>query len=255
MAGSRRVSKLCSVAGVAFLTLTGSAFAGGSLKDEPKAEREFTYSFTLTGTSDYVFRGVSQSDNDPTIQGSFGIGYGIFYAGIWATGIDWTSDPDANIEADYYAGIKPTWGKATFDFGVIYYDYPGAWNGYDLLELKAGVSGEIVDKLSGSATFYYSPDYKDKEWGVYEFGLAYALPKLHVFDPSISGLYGYVDDYNGGTSYGYWNAGLSLAVEKLTFDLRYWDTDLNAGECLGYTGNNTNLCDERFVFSATLALP
>ncbi|HWK37766.1 MAG TPA: TorF family putative porin, partial [Hyphomicrobium sp.] len=129
MAESRRVSKLCSVAGVAFLALTGSAFAGGSLKDEPKAEREFTYSFTLTGTSDYVFRGVSQSDNDPTIQGSFGIGYGIFYAGIWATGIDWTSDKDANIETDFYAGIKPTWGKATFDFGVIYYDYPGASNG------------------------------------------------------------------------------------------------------------------------------
>ncbi len=157
MAESRSVIKLVGVAGIALLALTSGALADGyegSIKDAPaKPEREFTYSFSITGTSDYVFRGVTQTDGDPTIQGAINVGYGIFYAGIWASGVDFGDDAD--IEADYYAGIKPTWGKATFDFGVIYYDYPGydAVNN-EALELKAGVSGELIDKLSGVATIY-----------------------------------------------------------------------------------------------------
>ncbi len=119
MVVSRRVAALCGSAGVALLALTGSAFA----------EDKFAWSATATGTSDYVFRGISQTDNDPTIQGSIGATYGMFYAGAWASGLDWTNlfgDPDAQIEIDCYGGFKPTWGKATFDLGVIYYTYPGS---------------------------------------------------------------------------------------------------------------------------------
>lgn len=251
MAESRSVVKLCGVAGIALLALTSGALAGGSLKDEPAPEREFTYSFTLTGTSDYVFRGISQTDNEPAIQGSANIGYGIFYAGIWASNVDFKDD--AQWEADYYAGIKPTWGKATFDFGVIYYDYPG----YDLvdneiLELKAAVSGEIMPNLSGTASFFYSPDYNEKEYYVYEGGLAYTLPAFHIFTPTVSGQVGHYTYETVGFDYTYWNAGLSLAVDKLTFDLRYWDTDLDKSECYSWSQDS---CDSRFVFSVTLALP
>ncbi len=58
------------------------------------AEDKFAWSASLTGTSDYVFRGISQTDNDPTIQGSLGATYGMFYAGWWASGLDWTSTGD-----------------------------------------------------------------------------------------------------------------------------------------------------------------
>lgn len=241
MTESRKVAALCGAAGIALLALSGAAQA-----------EEFTWSATATGTSDYVFRGVSQSDNDPAIQGSFGVGYGMFYAGIWGSSIDWTNsldDPDAEIELDYYAGITPTWGAATFDLGFIYYDYPGAQGDPDLLELKAGVKGEVAKGLSAGATFYYSPDYNDVEYAVYEGTASYALPAVNVFSPSISGTVGHYDWQTPGIDYTYWNAGLAVAVEKLTFDFRYWDSDLSTGECGG------NFCDERFVFSTTLALP
>ena len=91
---------------------------------------------TLRGTSDYVFRGISQTDNDPTIQGGLDFSYGILYAGAWASGLDFggTQAPgdglDAQVEIDWYGGIKPTWnsplGTVNLDFGVIYYSYPGA---------------------------------------------------------------------------------------------------------------------------------
>ena len=79
---SRKVAALCGVAGVSL-----AAFSGAAVADD-----KLTWSATITGTSEYVFRGISQTDEDPTIQGSIGVGYGMFYAGVWASGLDF-GDP------------------------------------------------------------------------------------------------------------------------------------------------------------------
>ncbi len=60
--------------------------------------RKFTYSFNIDGTSDYVFRGISQTVNDPAVQGGVDLGYGIIYAGAWASGLDFGDDPAARLE-------------------------------------------------------------------------------------------------------------------------------------------------------------
>jgi uncharacterized protein (TIGR02001 family) len=241
MAVSRRVAATVLAAGVSLSALSGAAFA----------EDKLTWSATATGTSEYVFRGISQTDEDPAIQGSFGLGYGMFYAGAWASNVDFGDD--AQIEVDYYAGFKPTFDKFTFDFGVIYYDYPGySFPDNEALELKAGVSTTFHNIALG-ATYFYSPDYNDKDYGVVELTAGYTLPTFGVFTPSVTALYGNQHDLGGDIvmlDYNYWNAGLVLAVEKLTFDFRYWDTDLSEGPC-----PLDEACDERFVFSVTLALP
>ena len=132
MAESRKVVNLCGAAGIALVALTSGALAdgyAGSVKDAPADEgRKFTYSFTATGTSDYVFRGISQTDNDPTIQGAINIGYGIFYAGVWASGLDFDAasattrrSKSTTTPASSRLGVR-----LTFDFGIIYYAYPGA---------------------------------------------------------------------------------------------------------------------------------
>ncbi|MGH9809882.1 MAG: TorF family putative porin, partial [Terriglobia bacterium] len=168
MAVSRSVAALCGSASVALLALTGTA----------SAEDKFAWSASLTGTSDYVFRGVSQTNNDPTIQGSLGVTYGMFYAGWWASGLDWQPlDSKAQVEMDWYGGIKPTWGPASFDFGVIYYTYPGSmdvapFGSTSIVELKAGVSGEIMKNLTAGVTYYYAPDVNDFDYGVVEASLS-----------------------------------------------------------------------------------
>lgn len=213
---------------------------------------EFTYSFGLAGTSDYVFRGVSQTDNDPTVQGSIDLGYGMFYIGTWASGVDYGPGDDATMEVDWYGGITPSWNNIDFDFGIIAYSYPGA-TGYDLiefLEYKTGVSTTISGFAIG-ATGYWSPEYNNYEYGVYEGSIGYEFKEINGITPSVDGLIGYFDDYNGtlAPDYTYWNAGLALGIGGITLDFRYWDTDISKGTC----GNNT--CDQRFVFTGSVSVP
>lgn len=269
------------VVGVAALGSAGAALAdgyGGSVKDAPVAEgRKLDLSVTLGGTSDYIFRGISQTSENPAAQGSIDLTWGIFYAGIWATNVDFDDAPPANAEVDFYAGIRPTlgagpfWGPITFDFGVLYYAYPGADDlpgaELDYVELKAGYSMESpwIKGLTTGTTFYWAPEYGGEVGEVFtlESAASYALPQVGIFNPSISGAWGTVyGDRNdgftpGGTraeDYQYWNAGLSLAVEKFTFDFRYWDTDIDVTPAGGLCVNE-GLCDERFVFTAKVTLP
>lgn len=271
----RKTVAALSVVSAACLSLTAPAFAGGSVKDEPvPAGREFTWSVNAGGTTDYVFRGVSQSAEDPVIQGGVDIGYGIFYAGAWASGIEFGQTAAgrnvATVEVDYYAGIKPVLGPLTFDLGVIYYTYPGARDGgpgepfeQDYVEIKGGVSGSPFAKASLGFNVFYSPEYTGKQgetWTL-EGTAGYELPKVFIFTPTIGGTLGTVlgdvgDGFvaaNGKDEYLYWNVGLALAVDKLTLDFRYWDTDISDKN--GFCSGPLFQCDERFVFSAKVTLP
>jgi uncharacterized protein (TIGR02001 family) len=268
-------AKLGLLGSVAALAVAGSiaatpAAAGdwfkresaGSIKDAPVADTGRKLEWSVNGglMSDYVFRGFSQNDEDPAWFVGADVTYGIAYAGIWAAQVDqFFTASDA--EYDIYGGITPKLGPVAFDFGVIYYGYANQDKSFvtgsggvkvDYWEFKAGASTEI-NKFSMGVTYYYSPEYTF-ETGVahtVEGTLGYSLPKVWIFDPSIDGTIGYNDVELAG-DYTYWNAGLSLAVEKLTLDFRYWDTDIDND---GAGTNGKNIADERFVFTATVALP
>ncbi|HRN87006.1 TorF family putative porin [Hyphomicrobium sp.] len=230
------VGATVGAAGLALCALTGSAQA---------ESREFSWSVTGTGTSDYVFRGLSLNNEDPAFQASIDVEYGIWYAGLWGTMVDGQGyEP---VELNFYTGIKPVLGPVTFDFGIVYYFYPWADNSgdSDVIELKAAFDWSPVKNLTFSPAYYYVPDQSNSdEASTVEGTLAYELPSVGVFTPTVSGLVGWTENFGGG-EYTYWNAGLALAVDKFTFDFRYWDTDVS----------NDGLADERFVFTASITLP
>ena len=273
-----KLSKLADLAVVSALgvALTAApAFADGmarrgSIKDAPAPEaRRCALSANVALATEYVFRGVSQTAEGPAIQGGFDATCGMFYAGVWASNLDWGSsvfgEDHANIEIDWYAGIKPKTDRITWDIGVIYYTYPssmdfnfGRENNY--VELKLGGSAEIWKDGTFGVTAFFSPDYQFETGDVwtFEFGFAQALPKVGMFSPTFSALLGYQmgDDAayralvgNGDDDYLYWNAGLTFGfLEKWSLDLRYWDSNLgdNAGGS-GFCRGPTFQCDERFV--------
>lgn len=237
------------------------AVSTGARAEDPPA---FAYSMTMTGTSDYIFRGFSQTAEDPAFQLSFDATYGIFYAGVWGSNIDFdnANGLDENAEIDIYAGITPSVGSVTFDLGVLYYWYPDLNDNVlggeaDYVELKGGVKTTVMEKLALAAYAYWTPDNFGETGDVVtlEGSANYTLPAVGMFTPTIGGLIGTAladeDIFGGGDDYVYWNAGLALAVEKFTFDFRYWDTDLDDATCNGTAFQ----CDSRFVFSAKVTLP
>jgi uncharacterized protein (TIGR02001 family) len=248
-----------------------------SIKDAPVVEEKRDWALTgnIGVTSEYVFRGISQSAENPAIQGGVDLTYKWFYAGIWSSSIDFGDDtrpngttrPVAVAEVDFYAGIKPVFGKVTFDIGVIYYVYPNALDGVgqinrelDMVELKFGASGEIWKDGTLGGTVFYSPEYTGKQGNVWTFELAFAqvLPKMRDITPTFSALLGYQtgDDAsyftaNGDDNYLYWNAGLTLGFgDRFSLDFRYWDTNIsNSG---GFCSGQLFQCDDRFVASAKI---
>jgi uncharacterized protein (TIGR02001 family) len=104
------------------LTLT-SLFAATTLLSIQASAVE-GLSANVGATSNYLWRGVSQTDNAAAISG--GIDYANdagFYAGTWASNIDFGDD--ASAELDFYLGFNGQLNKnVSYDVGYIYYAYP-----------------------------------------------------------------------------------------------------------------------------------
>jgi uncharacterized protein (TIGR02001 family) len=218
----------------------------GELELTPVAEsKKLTFSGTAAFTTDYIFRGVSNTDENPAVQASFDAAYGMFYAGLWGSNTDFGD----GIEIDYYAGIKPKFGNFFIDIGGLYYSFPG-FTSIDYFELKTGL-GWASGNWALGATNYWSPDNfglgvnsNATEGGV---GYSFNGKLFNFFSPSISGLIGYQSYEAVLPDYAYWNAGLTLGfMERWSADVRYWDTNYSDADCFINSGGFGN-CDARVV--------
>lgn len=96
------------------------------------AESPHSLSANVTLTSDYVFRGITQTSGEPAIQGGLDYSHASgFYLGTWASNVSWLEDfqgyQSGSMEIDVYGGFRGDIGKTglTFDVGAIQYMYPG----------------------------------------------------------------------------------------------------------------------------------
>jgi uncharacterized protein (TIGR02001 family) len=186
--------------------------------------KPFSVTFNVGANTDYVFRGFSQTDENPSVFGGADatIG-GIGYLGVWASNVDFNNGTDAEI--DVYGGIKPTMGPVTFDVGFVYYGYVDQPSGSheDYWEGKVGASMPVGPATLG-AVVYYSPEFfgKTGDAWYYEANASYAVPDTKF---SFSGAVGH-QEVDTGLDYTTWNAGIGYAFDDhIGFDLRYWDTD------------------------------
>ncbi|PWB95751.1 TorF family putative porin [Methylosinus sporium] len=122
------------LAGVAAFALAAPAFAAEPAKPEAKPlialpepnvdflGAGFDYAYGAKFMSDYIVRGISNSAHRPAGSVYGELRYGWFYTGLAATNVTLATSPLA--EVDISAGIRPTWGPLTLDFGAVYYAYP-----------------------------------------------------------------------------------------------------------------------------------
>ncbi len=243
----------------------------------PVAVSPWDIAFGTAFTTDYVLRGISQSNHHPAVQGYFEVRYNVndmiqLYAGVWGSSL-WTGFADAEIDPN--AGVRFTYNNFGLDIGYVYYGYPGGTT----TTLANGSYGEM----------YVKPSYKFNDWlsvgGIFETGFnnfnnkavlpgaAWVGDAKHYFyagnatitlpwQPlgvtiAINPEIGY-EWYSSGVTanYGsvsdtYWDVGLVFNYKAATLDLRYWGTnikrpDVGFNQCGAAAGGN-NMCGDRFV--------
>ncbi|WP_323133040.1 TorF family putative porin [Brevundimonas aurantiaca] len=191
----------------------------------PASAQDAKVAFNVGVTSDYVFRGYSQTNEDPAIQGGVDLTAGSFYAGAWASNVDFGDDTDA--EVDVYGGYRTEAAGFALDFGVIGYLYAGEPDGadYNYAEVKAAASRAVGPATFGAAV-YYSPDFfgaADKEATYAEVNAAFSPADKWTISGAVGQQWLDVSD-----DYLTWNAGIGYALtENLSADARYYDTDVD----------------------------
>lgn len=233
--------------------LMGLAVAAGTVfASAGAAHAEGAFSGNVALATDYAFRGISQTEGNPAVSGGFDYTNGIFYAGTWASNVSSTTISSGGTELDLYAGVTPTFGPVTFNFGVIGYFYPGADDDVfetDFYEVKAAASFSPVEPLTLTGSLFYSPEFtlETGEALYYEVAGAYAVTDAFGLKAS----YGVqdVDDY--GDSYSNWLVGATYAHAGFSFGLSYVDTE-DAFD-LGYAIFEDD-ADERVILSVSRAL-
>ena len=259
-------------AGALALALSGQALAADMpVKAAPApATPDWDLAFGGAVMSDYIFRGITQSNHGAEGTAYFEPHYKDFYIGVAGTGIDFVSScgtfclNSPSAEVDLYGGWRPTVGKWAFDFGYIYYLYPQSTKagppdfGFtsDFQELYAKATYNFTDAFAVGGAFYYSPNllnyHKTSEY--YEINAKYTLPSSAFpkdWGAYISGALGRFDVQKGPTefsafavgapftgfsipSYTTWNAGIAFTYKVFTLDLRYSDTSLSKTGCIEF---------------------
>lgn len=133
------------------------ALAVGSVSGLAQAQTatpESTLSYNVGVSSDYRYRGISQSALKPALQA--GVDYADksgFYVGAWGSTIKWIKDAggDSKVELDLYGGYKGAVGDVSYDVGFLRYEYPS-----NKLAVSANTNEIYGAATYGPATLKYS---------------------------------------------------------------------------------------------------
>lgn len=242
------------------LCLSLSAAAAAQTTNEPTdvgaQPRQFSVSAGVTAISQYRFRGISLSDEDPAVQATVSLAHDSgLYAGLWASTIDGFGElGGANVELDLYGGYRLGVGSgATLDVGLLYYAYPGSKGGdFDFFEPYASVAGTLgpVTAKIGAA---YAPaqDALADNSNLYLFGdVAAGIPATGFT------IKGHLGRSKGDTRlspsgrYFDWLAGVDYVTGPLILGAAYVDTDLDAAEAAS-AGATRDIVDSAIVLSLT----
>ena len=226
------------VAGVA-LAVSGAAAAG-------------EFSSTVTATSDYDFRGVTQSAQNPALQASidWAADSGM-YLGAWASNVDFGDCCDEEIEVDLYGGYAGGDEEGlTYDVGFVWYSYPGA-DDLDYPEAYVGIAYGMFD-----AKLWYSWDLYQLDESAY-----YVEGNLNVPLPRDFGLAvhaGYSDgsawdNLEGFESYFDYSIGFTKTLGNFDVELKWVDgSDYTLAND---TEDDVLSSDSRVVFSISTTFP
>jgi uncharacterized protein (TIGR02001 family) len=189
-------------------------------------EEESAFSWSIAATTDYVFRGVSQSDGDGALQ--IGLGYELgsgFYVGVWGSNIDFGDGP--NIELDTFIGWNHDFNESwNFDVMLNRYNYLGD---EDVDSDYDGNYNELISKVTYAEMISFTLGYTNDVYALDEDGWYYGLAGTwevgHGFSLGAGvGLSTFASD-TGIEDYTDWNVSLSRDFGPVNAAIGYYDTD------------------------------
>lgn len=193
------------------LTLSVALIAATAFAEEEKSD--FGVSANMAITSNYIWRGMTQSNNSPAVQGGVDLEYKGLYAGVWGSNVEF-GDGKNSLEADLYAGYKDELAGVGFDIGAIQYVYPNMSDEYNFAEVYFGLSKEW-EKFALSAKYSVGVETDDlNPEDFWEVGASAKLP----YEMGIKA--GYGEYHNIGT---YYSVGLNRSFEKFNLSVAYID--------------------------------
>lgn len=206
-------------------------------------------SSTWTLASDYDYRGITQTDEDPALQGSIDYAHDSgWYIGAWASNVDFPGY-DGSIELDLYTGFSGTTESGLgWDAGLVWYTYPDS--------KESDTEGEILDFPEIYASLSVGP-FKGKVWYSNDFGgtdeSSFYLDANGTFplpaNFSILTHVGYSDgdaiDVLYGDSYVDYSAGVGYTAGNFSLALKYVGQDLD----------NSLELDDRVIFTIATTFP
>ena len=249
------------------------------------------WDFMVSGalTTNYIFRGISQSNNNFSVNATGELRYNFTdsyqgYVGVAGNSIKLTPvDVNPTMELDVFGGLRSTWGAFSLDVGAYGYLYPGLgqtptpggiWVTNPSWFEIYGIAGyNITDAFSIGANLRYTPSYIDTHApGTY----ASLTAKYTIGDFALSGelgrqFLGTTDAAHapyfpviGGRNlpdYTYYNVGASYTYKFATLDLRFHGSSLSKLQCQQITGPTTTpftgsskLCGTAVVGTLSFAL-
>lgn len=196
------------------------AVAVGALAMCGSAAAEFAAN--IGATSNYVWRGVTQTDDAAAISGGLDYAHdsGV-YAGLWASNVDFGDDTTA--EVDLYAGFANELGNGLgYDFGLLYFAYPGSNDEIDFLEVVGALSfGPVTAGVN--YTVYKEDDDADENDVYYHISASTEVAPTwslgatigyYDFDSGVEYTHGQVDITKGAGNLGDLTLSVSVADDS-----------------------------------------
>jgi len=222
-----KMIKLSLVAALAVST----AFAGGDIEpmvevapvmvETPVVEESaLEISANMAITSNYVWRGMTQTANSPAVQGGIDLGYKGFYLGTWGSNVEF-GDTANNLEADFYAGYAGEIAGVGYDLGYIYYAYPNESDAFNFDEAYVGLSYDWTS-FGVSGKYSFGLDSENDTSDYWEVGASAKLP----WEMTLAAGYGDWDDDIGSN----YIVSLAKTFGKFEISVAYaeFDADIDA---------------------------
>lgn len=210
------------------------------------AQAEVTSTITLT--SDYDFRGLTQTARDPALQASLDwANESGLYIGAWASNVDFGKDTDSDVEVDVYAGFRGSFNDDLgFDVGAVQYTYQPGGDDVDFTETYASLTYKAL-----TAKYSYAWDYGNTGSAASYFELNSAVPLPNDFSLTLHG--GYSSGEYWTENYLDYSIGVAKSVGNFAVSLKWIDgSDLQSAQ---KAPGDVFTSDAKVVFSVATTLP